>query len=759
MSQFPPPDTPRRRRVDERQIAPLVEAAVYSALWPVAWVSAVLFGLLTVAHTVFLTGWGRPIMAGTAMVSAACALAIGVRWRRQTSDAGAHLGMALLAILPIVNSTLHLALYREAHLTSNVAATVIGLGLVVLHRRWYAALTTTLVGLFVAIAWLGPVPDIGQWGWLLFFCVFLSVMLNQQRSFSVRRMARREIMLSRRIDRLRTLMRAPELIEADVVGMFRLLCAAASEELGVERVGVWLLEEGGTRIRCAAANHIDPDAGLDDVVVEHSLAPRYFEALRSGATITADDAVTDPFTAELAQPYLVPLGIGAMLDVPILVHGEPIGVICHEHRGGRRKWSVDDRAFAASVADVAAGALQGAEWARLERRNQEAERLESIGLLAGGVAHDFNNLLQVVKGNTELLAEHALPAQRPLVEAIAGATTRASELARQMLAYSGRAPLVKQVIDVATVAERLRDRWSRDLLGATELQVTLPEEALPGVEVDATQVRQVLLNLLTNARDAHAARVSVSVGLEHIDGELGHDFVLREGIEPGPYVWIEVADDGAGMEPETIHRMFEPFYSAREGGSGMGLAAVLGILRTHGGTIGVWSTPGEGSRFKLLLPASDLPVEPDVDPPEVTAASAVGLNVWIVDDEPRVRELIRRVLESTGCTVRCFEGRTAVLSAMDPTEIDQLDVAILDLTLGDGDGIDVMHHLRAHRADLPVVIASGYDGADVLPTLAGSSTVAFLHKPFARDELMEALWVARDRAPAAVRPIPAAATH
>jgi PAS domain S-box-containing protein len=287
------------------------------------------------------------------------------------------------------------------------------------------------------------------------------------------------------------------------------------------------------------------------------------------------------------------------------------------HRNGEWRWFVSHntpfrRDPQGRVAQILGMSQDVTEKKRSEELLRSTERLESLGLLAGGVAHDFSNLLTPIVGNVELLLAR-LPEESPLAErarAIRTAAERASELVRQLLVYAGRGQIERRPVDLndlVTDCVRLLDS-ARPEPVATRLDL---EPALPRVAGDASQLRQVVTNLLQNAREATAARsgaVRVATRRGVVDERELSTCVLREGVAPGPAIRLEVEDHGAGMDRDTVARLWEPFFTTKAGGRGLGLPAVLGILRQHRAALAVESTPGVGTRFRIhLAPASDVP--------------------------------------------------------------------------------------------------------------------------------------------------------
>jgi PAS domain S-box-containing protein len=386
-----------------------------------------------------------------------------------------------------------------------------------------------------------------------------------------------------------------------------------------------------------------------------------------------------------------------------------------------------ERRIVGVVADVTARKRNAEERARLEQKLVEAQRLESLGLLAGGVAHDFNNLLVGILGNAEL-ALGRLTGDAPvraLVEAIRDAGVRAAELAHQILAYSGNEPMAQQPVELAELA--------RDTLAL--LRPSLPPNARLEVESsdrpalvlgDATQLRQVLMNLLINAWESlPASGGDVRVRIEPVSVASAAESAATE------WLALDVVDSGVGMDAQTCARIFDPFYTTRATGRGLGLAVVHGIVRGHGGTIEVESEPGSGTRMRVRLPAaSDALLAPRTNPvPARECESHESALVLVVDDERAVREVVRLTLESAGHRV-LLASNAAEARALLAAHGSELGAIVLDLTLGPESSESVLAEIRARSTDLPVLVTSGYPEEDVIGRLAALGVSGFVQKPF-----------------------------
>ena len=385
-----------------------------------------------------------------------------------------------------------------------------------------------------------------------------------------------------------------------------------------------------------------------------------------------------------------------------------------------------------------------------EAQSRHVQKLESIGVLAGGIAHDFNNLLHVVLGNADIALSRLpkrSPAREPLEEVVR-ATIRAADLTRQMLAYSGKGAFVVRHLDLSSevreMATLLRTAISKQASLVWELASNLPP-----VNADATQVRQIVMNLITNASDALGEKegtITLRTGViqrdQLNDARFGIPVAAEEieAPEEHPFVFLEVSDTGLGMTPDTLQRIFDPFFSTKFAGRGLGLAAVMGIVRSHQGLIRIRTEPGQGTRFRVLFPAvAGSTSAPEKLPPGRSDWRGSG-TILVVEDEAGVREVAERMLQDFGLeTIAAVDGRDA-LEIMDQVG-DSVTAVLLDMSMPRMGGQETFRRLRERRPDLPVIMMSGYTEQTVAPQFTGSGPglTAFLQKPFLAEDLMEIL--------------------
>ena len=381
------------------------------------------------------------------------------------------------------------------------------------------------------------------------------------------------------------------------------------------------------------------------------------------------------------------------------------------------------------------------ERAKLEASMQQAQKLESLGVLAGGLAHDFNNLLMGMLGNADLalmtLAQDD-PA-REQIEQVEIAARRAADLTNHLLAYSGRGRFMLQPLDLSSLVEEMVSLLGAVISKGSTLEVDLSRN-LPKIEGDAAQVKQIVMNLITNASDAIENRtgsISISTAVVEADSALLQTSFLHKDIAEGRYVVVEVSDTGSGMDEQTREQMFDPFFTTRFTGRGLGLAAVLGIVRGHKGAILVNSAPGEGTTVKILFPASEAErKERPVGQQGNVDGSGNGL-VLVVDDEEIVRSTTRSFLKVLGYSVLVAnDGLEAIELAKE--RAGELSLVLLDMTMPRLGGVETCVELKKIRPDLPVILSSGYDVEAATSRFTGDEGFdGFIQKPYKLRKLSE----------------------
>lgn len=380
---------------------------------------------------------------------------------------------------------------------------------------------------------------------------------------------------------------------------------------------------------------------------------------------------------------------------------------------------------------------------KLEDQVQHTQRLESLGILAGGIAHDFNNLLQAILGNAEL-ASPELPEQSPVrdnLAAIETASKRAADLCQQLLTYSGQGSLHRERIDLRHLVDEMSQMLAVSISKKIELTYHFPPLAA-NIEADSAQIRQVVLNLITNAAEAigdNDGTIDLHIQeIEVTEVNQSSEVFTSGRLKPGRYVQLLVIDDGTGMDESTLSRIFDPFFTTKFTGRGLGLAAVLGIAKRHGGSVRVQSNPERGTSFYFIVP---LDKREDVTQTAVPIAKAdangVG-TVLVVDDEVEVQLVAKRMLEKAGYDVlSAFDGKQAV-ELIEKHSAD-IGCVLMDLMMPKMDGIEAFTEIHGISPTIPIVLTSGFDEGNLIEKLPEHPLAGFIQKPFRMRKLVDAV--------------------
>jgi PAS domain S-box-containing protein len=373
---------------------------------------------------------------------------------------------------------------------------------------------------------------------------------------------------------------------------------------------------------------------------------------------------------------------------------------------------------------------------------QELQKMESLAMLAGGIAHDFNNLLIGIMGSADL-AMMQLPATSPAhddLKRIQTTSVECAELCKQLLAYAGKGKFVVEPFYLADMIQEIGHLLQISISKKIALRYDFSDN-VPAVEGDIRQIRQVIMNLIRNASDAIGDRsgvITVSVGLVEANKSYLETTFLGEHIDEGYFVTLEVSDTGAGIARADLPKIFDPFFSKKREGRGLGLAAVRGIIKGHGGAMRVYSEQGKGSSFKILLPASEKPVAQPKPVEPTHAASLGGGTVLVVDDEETVRVVTTRSLKMMGFSVLiATDGREAI--AIYREYRDEIRVVLLDMMMPGLGGAQTFQRLRQLDPEVNVILMSGYNEQEATNAFAGKGLAGFLQKPFKHQDLADTI--------------------
>jgi PAS domain S-box-containing protein len=386
------------------------------------------------------------------------------------------------------------------------------------------------------------------------------------------------------------------------------------------------------------------------------------------------------------------------------------------------------------------------EHKRNAEQMRQTQRLESLGVLAGGIAHDFNNLLTGILGNASLALDDLTPGSplRAPIESVIAASEQAAQLARQMLAYSGKGRFVLEHIDLSERVRATLPLIKAAIPPTVELRLNL-DEHLPVVEADAAQVQQFIMNVIINGAEAipEGAHGTVTIITRReqvgVEGLPTHEVSGARELAPGPYVVFEVSDTGSGMDEDTQARIFDPFFTTKFTGRGLGLAAVLGIVRGHQGSVQVLSTLGKGTLFRVMLPATEgvRKAKPVLQETQAKDLRGGGM-ILVVDDEQVVRNMAKQTLERYGYSVLLAEDGARGLDVF-RREAGRIKCVVLDLTMPVMSGEETLSRMKAIRSEIPVILSSGFNEVQAVRRFEGKGLAGFLQKPYKAAVLAEVI--------------------
>jgi len=506
-------------------------------------------------------------------------------------------------------------------------------------------------------------------------------------------------------------------------------------------------EDGAPSIRVARGGFSGSGAPAENQV-SNTLIQRVLSRRRS---ILIQNALDEKDLVD--KPSVQMLSLQSIMCAPLVHKEQLLGAILVDNRTAAGCFTRDDLRLLEVFASQASIAIQNtrlyedleASYHSLEDaqdRLLRSEKLKSLGVLAGGIAHDFNNLLTAVLGNADLALMY-LPAASPAtkrVSEIKNAALLAGDLCNQLLAYSGKGQFVVSALDMTDAVRGVSEMLNVSVSKKVRLTYDLSTD-LPGIEADATQVRQVILNLITNAAEAcgdEEGVVSIATGVRHCDPADLHGKGFLEEVPEGDYVFLEVRDTGCGMDEEARARLFEPFFTTKFTGRGLGLSAVLGIVRGHEGTIRVETEPGRGTAMTVLFPATEDHVDTVAAAPARDEEWKASGTVLLVDDEAMVRDVAREMLRELGVTVVVAEDGVEAVDIY-RERADQIDLVILDMNMPRMSGDEAFREIRRIREDARIVISSGYSEADTARSFADDAPAGFMEKPYEFAVLREKL--------------------
>jgi PAS domain S-box-containing protein len=456
-------------------------------------------------------------------------------------------------------------------------------------------------------------------------------------------------------------------------------------------------------------------------------------------SVVLHDVVRDESGA--AVDYRI-LDVNPAFEAMVSISREQDGTIYYETRAVARVENGQRVGLTLHTRNITDRKLADEQRRNLEAQLLHAQKLESLGILAGGIAHDFNNILTSVLGHADLVLAEVTPgsSEHENVEGIIQAARRAAELSGQMLAYSGRGSFVVEAIDLSLLVREMQQLFATSVNKKTTVEYRLDPD-LPAVRGDVTQVRQIILNLIINAAEAigeSCGLIAVTTRSLECDRQLLCSTYVDDDLPAGTYACLEVSDTGCGMDEATREKIFDPFFTTKFTGRGLGLAALLGIVRSHQGAIRVESTPDQGTTIQVLFPAVGLtPLKQSEQ--EVTAADLQGCGtILLVDDEALVRKTVRKMLERFGFELlEAADGREAVEIFRE--HADEIALVLLDMKMPVMGGEEAFDKISKLRNDIKVILSSGFNEEDATASFGDRKPAGFIKKPYRMSELRESI--------------------
>jgi signal transduction histidine kinase/CheY-like chemotaxis protein len=404
---------------------------------------------------------------------------------------------------------------------------------------------------------------------------------------------------------------------------------------------------------------------------------------------------------------------------PVVHTGKVIGL----------EWFIIDRSAQKLIED---------EKVLLQQQFQHSQKMESLGVLAGGIAHDFNNILAIILGHCSLM-EMDYETAKDHVPAIKTAVDRAAGLCRQMLTYAGKSRSVLSPFNIIKLVDEMVKMLRMTINQNVAIVPNLPTEIL-SINGDENQIRQVVMNLIINASEAIGdghGKVLVSIKKAWVkDGQKLKEH-LGNAIPPGQYVCLEIADNGCGMDEETKLRIFEPFYTTKFTGRGLGMSAVLGIINTHSGRMQLVSQPGQGSKFKIYLPI--IVTESSTDKLDALSIPWLGCGtILLVEDEEQIRLLAKELLEILGFSVIEASNGKEALKLYLKHDAD-ITLVVTDMGMPVMNGYELFHELKKINPGLPIIVSSGFGDAVISSHIAPENIAGIISKPYSFDQLRDVL--------------------
>ena len=532
----------------------------------------------------------------------------------------------------------------------------------------------------------------------------------------------------------------------DLNTALRRIMEATAPTLNVERASVWLYSSDRSKMECIELYDSINKMHCPGLELSSADFPRYFEALRDERTIAAHDACADSRTREFVETYLKPWGITSMLDSPIRLRGQTVGVVCNEHTGPMRHWTLDEQTFAASIADLVSLAIEAferkkteKERKKLERQLQQAKKMKAIGMLAGGVAHDLNNILSGLVSYPELLLMD-IPQNSPLrkpIQTIKKSGEKASAIVQDLLTLARRGVPVSEVVNLTDIINEYLTSPQFEKLKSYHPDIDVESDldsALLNIMGSPVHLSKTVMNLVSNAAEAmpDGGKIQIETKNKYIDLPIqGYDEV-----EEGDYAVLTVSDNGIGIASEEINSIFEPFYTKKvmgRSGTGLGMAVVWGTVKDHKGYIHIDSDEGKGATIKLLFPATRKPIRRHDAPTSFESYKGEGQTILVVDDVEEQREIATKILTQLGYSVKAVSSGEEACKHL---ESKPADLIVLDMIMKPGiDGLETYKRIISNYPQQKAIIASGFSETERVREAQKIGAGKYVKKPYTIEKI------------------------
>jgi signal transduction histidine kinase/CheY-like chemotaxis protein len=516
------------------------------------------------------------------------------------------------------------------------------------------------------------------------------------------------------------------------------LGVAVSERIQAEAVSDQLESTGRLALEVAGAGAIAVNLVSGQIEVSPDFFSRYIIEPRPNTLTTLFECIHPEDRPRFELLFQQNIATGDRLEGDFRIASDTMGYWLFMLEAGLN--GAGEKTLHGITVDVTSRVLEQQRQVAEGSKRQESQRLESLGVMAGAIAHDFNNLLHVIMLNADLAKQDLNPDSQSAtsIDRVMTTVDRAAELCSELLAYSGKGNFTIEPFDIESLVSDMRSLL--EISTPKGVTITFSSDASnPTIRGDITQIRQVILNLITNAGEAldnTGGNINIEVSNQYCNEDFIQEKSLTEKVAPGNFVRISVEDNGCGMDEKTMQRMFDPFFSTKETGHGLGLSAVLGIVRGHNGAIDIESTIGKGTTATLLLPVSDNSIEVPRPKQHESQATPEGGVILFADDEPGIRDLGRVVLEQAGYEVVLAKDGLEAISQFEQHR-DRLHLVILDLMMPNKTGLEAYLEISALDASVPVVFSSGFNESEALDNLPPKTRSAFLKKPYLANDLLQ----------------------